>query len=103
LSESEEKQFKADSETADLWQPKWSENQQSLCSHTYPRQGRRSPGKAQQLGVGVQGLWGNPWVRASDDCGETDGGDAREETVVGNICRGKLGSHESKAILLNYA
>ena len=30
LSESEEKHFKAESETADLWQPKWNENQTVL-------------------------------------------------------------------------
>ena len=36
------------------------------------------------------------------DCRETDRGDVREETVVGNACRGKLGSHGSKAILLNH-
>ena len=30
-------------------------------------------------------------------------GDVREETVVGNACGGKLGSHGSKAILLSHA
>ena len=39
-------------------------------------------------------------MRAVIDCGKTDGGDVREEMVVGNACGGKLSSHESKAILL---
>ena len=36
-------------------------------------------------------------------CGETDGGDMREETEVGNACGGKPRSHGSKAILLSHA
>ena len=31
-----------------------------------------------------------------------DGGDVREEIVVGNACGGMLGSHGSKTILLNH-
>ena len=31
-----------------------------------------------------------------------DQGDVREETVVGNACRRKPGSHGSKAILLSH-
>ena len=45
-------------------------------------------------------MWCNPWARAAVDCGEMDRGDVREETVVENACGGKLGNHESKAILL---
>ena len=41
-------------------------------------------------------------ARAADGCGEMDEGDVREETVVGNACGGKLGSHGSKAILLSH-
>ena len=41
-------------------------------------------------------------MRAAADCGETDQGDVREETVVGNACGGKLGSHGSKVILLSH-
>ena len=41
-------------------------------------------------------------VRAAVDCGETDGGDVREEIVVGNICGGKPSSHGSKEILLSH-
>ena len=32
LSESEEKHFKAESEIADLWQPKWNENQTGVAA-----------------------------------------------------------------------
>ena len=32
-------------------------------------------------------------MRAVVDWGETDSRDVREETVVGNSCGGKLGSH----------
>ena len=39
---------------------------------------------------------------AAVDCGETDQADVREETVAGNACGGKPGSHGSKAILLNH-
>ena len=53
---------------------------------------------AQWLGAEVEGLRSNPRVRAAVDCGETDQGDVREETVVGNACGGKPGSHGSKAI-----
>ena len=48
-------------------------------------------------------MWSNPWVRAAVDCREMDQGDVREEIVVGNACKGKLGSHASKVILLSYA
>jgi len=41
-------------------------------------------------------------VRAAVDCGETDRGDVREGTVVGNACGGKPGSHGSKMILLSH-
>ena len=57
--------------------------------------------EVQRLGAGVWGLWSNPRARAAVDCGEMDGGDVREEIVVGNACGGKLGSHGSKSILLS--
>ena len=41
-------------------------------------------------------------MSAAVDCRETDGGDVREEIVVGNACGGKLGSCGSKAILLSH-
>ena len=48
-------------------------------------------------------MWSNPRASAAVNCRETDGGDVREETVVGNAYGGKLGSHGSKAILLSHA
>ena len=42
-------------------------------------------------------------MRDADDCRQTDGGDVREETVVGNDCGGKLGSRGSKVTLLSHA
>ena len=42
-------------------------------------------------------------MKVALDCRETDRGDVREETVVGNACGGKPGSHGSKAILLSHA
>ena len=36
------------------------------------------------------------------DCRQTDRGAVREETVGGNACGGKLGSHGSKAMLMNH-
>ena len=42
-------------------------------------------------------------MRAAVDCGEAEGGDVREETVVGNACGGKPRSHGSKAMLLSHA
>ena len=48
-------------------------------------------------------MWSNPRARAAVDCGETDQRDVREETVVGNACGGKPGSHGSKEILLSHA
>ena len=42
-------------------------------------------------------------MRAAADCGKTDGGDVREEIVVGNACGGKPSSHGSKVILLSHA
>ena len=64
----------------------------------YSQTGTWVPWKVQQLGAGVWGLWSDLRERAAVDCGETDQGDVREETVVGNACGGKPGSHGSKAI-----
>ena len=61
------------------------------------------PGKAQQLGAGVELLWSNPRVRAAVDCGETEREEVREEIVMENAYGGKPGSHGSKAILLSHA
>ena len=77
---------------------------QSLLQPYVPWTGMRAPwGPSQWLGAGVWGVWSDPRARAAIDYGETDQGDVREETVVGNACEGKLGSHGSKAILLSHA
>ena len=47
-------------------------------------------------------MWSNPRARAAVDCGEMDQGDVKEQTVVGNVCGGKPGSHGSKVILLSH-
>ena len=93
-----EETFKAESETADLWQPKWNKNQTVLAAaiHTPDRDAGPLEG----------------WELEFRDCGaipgqgllltaETDQGDVREETVVRNAHGGKPGSHGSKAILLS--
>ena len=54
------------------------------------------PQIVQWLAAGVQGLWSNPRARAAVDCGETDQGDVREETAVGNVCGGKPVDREAK-------
>ena len=41
-------------------------------------------------------------ARAAVDCREMDGGDVREEILVGDVCGGKLGGHGSKVILLSH-
>ena len=51
------------------------------------------PWKPQRLGAGVWGLWSNPRARTAVDCRDTDPGCVREETVVGNACGRKPGSH----------
>ena len=47
-------------------------------------------------------MWSNPGAGPADDYREIDWGDVRGETVVGNACGEKPGSHESKAILLSH-
>ena len=91
--------FKAERETADLWQPKWNENQTVLAAPIHTLDRDAGPCKAQRRGAGVWGLWSDLRARAADDCGETSRGDVREETVVGNGCGGKAGSHGSKTTL----
>ena len=94
---SQRRNIKAESETADLWQPKWNENQTYI-----PTTGMLLPWKVQWLGAGVWGLWSNHRVKTAAHCGERDRGDVREETVVGNAIGEKPGSHESKAVLLSH-
>ena len=73
-----------------MWQPKWNKNQTGLATAIHTLDRDEVPWKAQQLGAGIWGLWSDPRVRAAVDCGEMDRGHVREETVVGNACRGKL-------------
>ena len=67
-----------------------------------PQTETQVPWKPQRLGAGVWGLWSNPRARAAVDCGEMDGGDVREEIVVGNASGGKPGSYGSKVMLLSH-
>ena len=94
--------FEAESETADLWQPTWNENQTVLAAaiHTPDRD-------ANPLEGVVAGSWGLGIVeqsqeRAAIDHGEMDRRDVTGETVVGNACGGKPESHGSKVILLSH-
>ena len=93
--------FKAESETADLWQPKWNENQTVLDAaiHSPDRDASLLEGAAAEscsLGIVEQ-------PQGAVDSGETGWGDVREEIVVRNAHGGKPGSHGSQAILLSHA
>ena len=90
--------FKAETETGDLWQPKWNENQTVLTAAIHTPDTDAGPLEAAAAGswsLGIVGQsQGNPM--AAVDCGEMDPGDVREETVVGNARGGKPGSHEAR-------
>ena len=75
---------------------------QSLPHPYIPWTGMLVTWKGQWLGAGDWGLWSNLRVRAAVDRREMDQEDVREETVVGNACGGKPGSHGSKVILLSH-
>ena len=66
--------FKPESETADLWQPKWNENRQSLPQPYTPWTRMQVPRKVQRLGAGVKELWSNLRVTAAVDYGEMNPG-----------------------------
>ena len=51
--ESEEKYIKAESETADLWQSKWNENQTALAAAVHTLDRNADPQKVQRLGAGA--------------------------------------------------
>ena len=61
--------FKAESETADLWQPKWNENQTVLVAaiHTLDRDAGLLEGTV--AGSCSWRLWSNLRARAAVDCG----------------------------------
>ena len=92
--------FKAERETADLWQSKWKENQ-TVHSRTYPGQGCWSPGRHSSCKLefrdcgAIQG-----WVLLLT--AEMDWRDVRKEIMVGNVCGGKLHSHGSKVVLVSH-
>ena len=93
--------FKAQSETDDLWQAKWNEKTVlATAMHTPDRDVDLLDGAA--AGSWTLGTVEQSQGRAAVNCGQTDQGDVREETVVGNACGGKPSSRGSKAILLSH-
>ena len=92
--------FEAESETADLWQPKWSENQTALATAIHTPDRETGPLQGTAAGSWSTRLWSNSRVRAAVDCGKNDLGDVREEIVVESACGRMPGSHGSKTILL---
>ena len=81
-----------------MWQPKWNKNQTVLATdiHT-PDMDTGSPWKC------------SCWELEFRDCGAIPGQGLLltverqiKEIVVGTACRGKQGSHGSKAILLSH-
>ena len=63
---------KAESETADLWQPKWNENQTVLAAAIHTLDRDVGPLEGIVAGTWSWGLWRDPRARAVVDCGETD-------------------------------
>ena len=89
--------FKVESETADLWQPKWNENQTFLAAALYTPDG--TVAGSWSLGIVEQSQGkGFCWLRGD----VTDREDVREEIVVGNVCGGEPGSQESEGILVSH-
>ena len=90
------------SETAELWQPKWNENQTVLATaiHTLNRDIDALEGAAP--GSSSLGIVEQSQGKGCCDCREVKLGDVREEIVGGNACGGKPGSHGSKAKLLSH-
>ena len=62
----------------------------------------RDEGLLEGAAAGVWGVRSDPRARSALDCREMDQGEVKEETVMGNACGGKLGSHGNKAILLSH-
>ena len=91
--------FEAESETADLWQPKWSENQTALATAIHTPDRETGPLQGTAAGSWSTRLWSNSRVRAAVDCGKNDLGDVREVIVLESACGRKPGSHGSKTIL----
>ena len=72
-------------------------------SHTYPRQGSRSPRRCSHWELEFRDCGATPGQGLLLTVEETDRGDVREEIVVGNAYGRKPSSHGSKAILLSHA
>ena len=103
MSESEEKHLKLRVKQLICGSLNGMRIRQFLLQPYIPRTGMRVPWKAQWLGVGVWGIWSDPRARVAVDCEETDSGEVREETVIGNACERKPRSHGSKAVLVSHA
>ena len=95
--------LKAESETADLLQPKWNENQTVLVAAIQTLDRDAGPLEGTAAGSWSLGIVEQSQARAAVDCRETDRGDVREEIVVGNACGRKPGSQGNKAILLSHS
>ena len=65
----------------------------AVATHTLDTGPLEGPARSRSWSLG---LWSNPWARDAVDCGETDQGDVREETVVGNACGGKPAAMEAR-------
>ena len=85
-----------------MWHPKWNKNQTVLAKAIHTPDRDAGPLEGAVAGSWSLGIVEQSQVRAAVDCGETDQGNIREETVVGNACGGKQGSQGSKAILLSH-
>ena len=64
--------FKAKSETADLWQLKWNENQTVLATAICTLDRDTGPLEGTVAGSWCIGLWSNPRAKAAVDCREMD-------------------------------
>ena len=85
--------LKAESETADLLQPKWNENQTVLVAAIQTLDRDAGPLEGTAAGSWSLGIVEQSQARAAVDCRETDRGDVREEIVVGKACGEKFLSH----------
>ena len=84
-------------------QPKWNENQTVLAANMNTLDSDAGHLEGTASGNWSLGIVEQSQARAAVDCGEMDWGNVREETVVGNACGGKPGSHGSNVILLSHA
>ena len=97
LSESEEKHLRLRVKQVICGSLKGTRIRQSLLQPCVPQTGMQVPGRCSGWELEFRDC-SNPRARTAVDCGERDPGDVREETVVGNSCGGKSGSHGSRAV-----